>query len=446
MIEFNNKRILVLGLKKSGRAAVRLLKTLNVEIFVSDKAQDVNCDELFQNTTFIPYNDVINELGKIDIIVKSPGIKSDIEILKKARNKKILIISEIELAYHYIDKSKVIVGITGTNGKTTTTKLITEILIYSNVPAVSVGNIGYSLSDAIIDNINADVFVVELSSFQLLDIIDFRPHIGVILNLAMAHLDYHNSYGEYINAKMNLFKNMKQGDFLIYNEDDSLVKKRVKKCKCNKYAFSLKNKLVDTYIDNDQIMHNGCKVLNKNDIKLIGDHNLYNILAAVSIAKVFYIEPSNIKISIQNFENLPHRIQFVKKVNNVAYYNDSKSTNVLSTICALDAFKVPVNLILGGLDRNQDFKDIITHKNVKKLIAYGETKMRIKVQANEYNKECMLRNNLVDAVKLIQEKKQDEEIVLFSPASASWDQFTDYEERGNWFIEYVESIQELKAN
>ncbi len=445
MIEFNNKRVLVLGLKKSGRAAIRLLKKLNVKIFITDIAQEKNCEELFQNTTFIPYNDVVNELGKIDIIVKSPGIKSDIEILKKAKNKKIVIISEIELAYHYIDKSKVIVGITGTNGKTTTAKLITKILIDSNILAVAVGNYGYSFSDAILDNNDADVFVVELSSFQLLDIVHFRPHIGAILNLSVAHLDYHKSYGEYINAKMNLFKNMKYGDFLIYNVDDPLIKKRIKKFKCNKYTFSLRNRLADTFIENEQIIHSGRVVLNKTDVKLIGEHNLYNILAAVSIAKVFYIEAENIKNSIKYFENLPHRIQYVRKVNNVTYYNDSKSTNVLSTICAINVFKTPVNLIIGGLDRLQNFTDIITHKNVKTIIAYGETMARIEKLAKEYNKECLVSNNLADAITLIKGREDVEEIVLFSPASASWDQFKDYEERGNQFIECVESIEELKA-
>lgn len=441
MIEFNNKKILVLGLKKSGRAAIRLLKTLNVEIFVSDKKIQIAEEDIFEGTHFIPYDEVIQHLQTIDIIIKSPGIPHDIDILKKAKHKKVLILSEIELAYHFIDKSKVIVAITGTNGKTTTTALITQILLDSNIDAVSVGNIGYTLSDAIVDKVSCDVFILELSSFQLLDIIYFQPHISVILNLTEAHLDYHHTFDHYVDAKMNLIKRMKEDCYLIYNADDKLVRKKVKKVKCSKYAFSLSEIDVETYIENDVIKYNGRSIIKKNEIKLPGKHNLYNVLAAITTAKVFYIENEIIKNTIKTFESLPHRIQFVKQINGVSYYNDSKSTNVNSTICALNSFNQSLILILGGLDRNQDFSEILKHKNVQTIITYGQTKEKIFTSSIALNKTCFIGDNLIDVVKLSQKINKDETIVLFSPASASWDQFQDYEERGDKFIECVNRIE-----
>ncbi len=442
MIEFNHKKILVLGLKKSGKAAIRLLKTLNVEIFVSDKNIHPNQEEdIFKETIFIPYEKVIDYLHELDIIVKSPGIPYDIEILRKAKNKKIQVISEIELAYHFIDKTKVIVGITGTNGKTTTTALITQILKDSNIDAVSVGNYGYSLSDAVVDQIPCDVYVVELSSFQLLDIIYFRPHIGILLNISEAHLDYHHTFDHYVNAKTNLLKQMNHDCYLIFNRDDKLVRKKSKKVKCSKYSFSLTDTRVDTYIENDRIKYNGQSIIKKDDIKILGEHNLYNVLAAITAGKVFYIENQFIENTLKNFESLPHRIQFVKKVNGVSYYNDSKSTNVKSTICALNAFHEEVVLILGGSDRKQDFTDVLKHQNIKTIITYGETKERILSRCIALNNTCFVCQDLQEAVKLTQKIKKQDDIVLFSPASASWDQFKDYEDRGNHFIDYVINIE-----
>jgi len=442
MIEFNNKKILVLGLKKSGRGAIRLLKTLNVEIFVSDeKIQIDKLEPIFESTHFIPYGEVTKHLHDIDIIIKSPGIPYDIEILKKAKQKKILIISEIELAYHFIDKSKVIVAITGTNGKTTTTALITQILLDSNIDAVSVGNIGYTLSEAIMDDLSCDVFVLELSSFQLQDVIHFKPHIAVILNLSEAHLDYHHKFEDYIDAKMNLIKQMKDDNYLIYNVDDKIVRKKVKKVKCSKYGFSVNEKNVDTYIEDDVIKYNGVAIIRKDEVKLPGEHNLYNVLAAITTGKVFYIENEIIRKTIKTFDSLPHRIQFVKEVNGVSYYNDSKSTNTNSTICALNAFNQKVTLILGGLDRNQDFTDVIEHINAKTIIAYGQTKDKILTRSIVLNKTCYVCEDLDNVVKLTQKIKKEEDIVLFSPASASWDQYSDYEERGKQFIKYVQGIK-----
>ncbi|MDF2698907.1 MAG: murD [Haloplasmataceae bacterium] len=439
MIEFNNKRILVLGLKNSGKAAIKLLKTLNVEIFVSDelvKKQEILKE--FNNITYLDYSSL--DLDNIDIIVKSPGIKYDIKILEDARKKDILIISEIELAFHIINRKTVIVGITGTNGKTTTTTLITKILKDNNIDAYSVGNIGYSLSDAVLTHPNADVFVVELSSFQLLDIHFFKPHIALLLNISPAHLDYHHTFDNYINAKLNLVKNMGNDDFIVYNMDDEIIAKRIKKLKCQKVTFSFNSSKANAFVKNNNLIYNTKVFMNKDEIQLLGNHNLYNVLAAIDVTKVFYLENDKIANSIKTFVGLPHRIQFIKTINQVTYYNDSKSTNIESTICALDAMKKPVILILGGLDRNQDFEPIMKHKNVKSIVAYGQTKEKILKAAILFNKKCVACQDLQEVITLIYNKNEPDDIVLFSPACASWDQYKDYEERGHHFIDIVNQL------
>ncbi len=436
MVEFNNKNVLVLGLQKSGKAAIRLLKTINTTIYITDE----KIMEEIDGTTYIPYQDLLDFIDNIDIIVKSPGIPYDIPILVKAREKQVLIIGEIELAYHFIDKNKVIVAVTGTNGKTTTTSLITEILKASNIEAVSVGNIGYALSDAVLDEANCDVYVIELSSFQLLDTHFFKPHIGIILNLTEAHLDYHHTFNNYVNAKMNLLKQLTSDSIVIYNADNKLIRKKMKGIRCHKYAFSLYDNIYDTYVENKAIKYNGTTIIRQEEIKLPGEHNLYNVLAAITCAKVFYIENKIIKNTVANFESLPHRIQFVRKVNGVTYYNDSKSTNPESTICALNAFTEPVILLLGGYERNQDFTEIIKHQNSKIIITFGQTKERIQVLARSLNKTCFVCDDLEGALNYVQNITQYGDIVLLSPASASWDQFCDYEKRGQMFIDYVNRL------
>lgn len=436
MLELANKNILVLGLKKSGQGAIRLLKTIETNIFISDLNEELQ----IEGTIYIPYNELKRNLNSIDIIVKSPGIPYNSEILKIARRKKIIIISEIELAYHFVDNNKVIVGITGTNGKTTTTKLITEILKASNISAISCGNIGNTFSDCILDYQNCDVYVLELSSFQLENITYFKPHICIILNLDKAHLDIHKTFKNYIKAKLNILSNISKDTILIYNKDDKLLKRKIKKYHCQKYAYSLYTK-GDVYLKKDEVRYNGYKIITKDEIKLLGRHNLSNVLAASLAAKVFYIENNIIHETLQNFHGLPHRLQFVSKVNGVSYFNDSKATNPESTLKALDSFEKNIILLLGGYDRKQKFDNIINHKKVKTVIGYGETKERIKKVAEKYQKSYIIQPNLLMAFNCAKDISIEDDIVLLSPASASFDEFSNYEARGNYFIKLVENLK-----
>ena len=435
MLDLKNKNVLVLGLKKSGCGAVRLLKKINTNIFISDQKEIVRID----GTKYIPYDDIKKELNLFDIIVKSPGIPDDCDIIKAAKKRKVSVISEIELAYTFIPLTKVIVGVTGTNGKTTTTSLITQILKTGNIDAVSVGNIGYTLSDAIIDDSQSDVFVVELSSFQLMDTLYFKPHISVILNIEPNHLDYHKSYKNYLEAKLKILQNITKDSILIYNADDRMIKSKVKQLKCQKYSFSLRNKC-DAYVNDDELRYDGYSIIKQGELKLLGRHNLANVLAAILTAKAFYIENEVINTALKAFTSLPHRIQLVRKVNGVSYYNDSKATNVSSTISALNAFKQPLVLILGGYDRDQDFNKVINHPNTAIIICYGQTKIRIATLAHKANKTCFLCSNLQEAVVNATKNTKTLEIVLFSPSCASWDQYDNYEVRGEHFISLVNGI------
>lgn len=436
MLDLINKNILVLGLKKSGLGAIRLLKTIQTNIFISDK----NLDLEIEGTITLNYEEVINYLSNIDIIVKSPGIPSDNVIIKSAIKRNIIIISEIELAYHFLDNNKVIVGITGTNGKTTTTKLVTEILQASNISCVSCGNIGNPFSDCILDYPHVDVYILELSSFQLEHIIYFKPHICIILNLNKAHLDYHKSFKKYLQAKLNILKNHHQEMILIYNYDDKLVRNKVRSILCQKYCFSLSSKR-NVYLIKDEIMYNGYSIINKADIKLKGNHNLSNLLAATLTAKIFYIENQIIKNTLTTFTNLPHRLEFVAKVDGVSYYNDSKATNIEATLSALNTFQKPVIIILGGVDRKQKFTKIIKHQMVKFIIGIGETKEKILRLANKYQKPCVIKENLLMAFNLAKHIAKANDIVLLSPASASFDEFNNYEERGNYFKKLIKNLQ-----
>lgn len=436
MLDLINKNILVLGLKKSGQGTIRLLKTIKTNIFISDK----NLNLEIEGVTTLKYDELIKHLDYIDIIVKSPGIPSSNKIIKSAIKRKITVISEIELAYHFLDKNKVIVGITGTNGKTTTTKLVTEILQASNISCVSGGNIGIPFSDCILDYPHVDVYILELSSFQLEHIIYFQPHICLVLNLDKAHLDYHKSFNKYLQAKLNIVKNYHQEMILIYNYDDKLLRKKVKNIPCQKYCFSLTSKK-NVYLKQDEIRYNGYSIININEIKLKGKHNLSNVLAATLTAKTFYIENQIIKNTLTTFTSLPHRLEFVDKVDGVSYYNDSKATNIEATLSALNTFSKPVIIILGGVDRKQKFTKIIKHKMVKFIIGVGETKEKILKLANKYQKPCVIKENLLMAFNIAKHIAKTDDIVLLSPASASYDEFASFEERGNYFKKLVKNLK-----
>jgi len=437
-MEYRNKRFMILGLKKTGLSTIRFLKTINpLKIYITD--QNLKID--LSDTTYIEYDEAINYLDKIDYLVKSPGIPYDIPILEKAHVLNIPIINDIEIAYHYIEKNKKIIGITGSNGKTTTTTILERLLREANIKALSVGNIGKPLLDALQeDNNEVDVYVLELSSFQLLDIHEFNADINIFLNITSAHLDYHHTFDHYLNAKLNLIKNLHSDSIIIYNLDDEILNTCLSDVNAHKYTFSLINPEANIYIDDDMIIYNKEQIMNVHDIKLLGKHNLYNIMPCIIVGKLLNVDNKVIRSAITNFVGLPHRLEHVKTINNISFYNDSKSTNVASTLSALASFNQAVILLLGGYDRGQEFEEIIKHKKTKLVIAFGATKDRIKMIAEKENKICLACESIEETVKVAYRLAKPNDIILFSPASASWDEFPDYEVRGDYFKRIVNNL------
>ncbi|ERJ12847.1 UDP-N-acetylmuramoyl-L-alanine--D-glutamate ligase [Haloplasma contractile] len=437
--------VFVLGLGKSGLATLKLLQRFNVVVFATDQKEiSEEIKQNFPKVIFLDY-DYSKELAVYyDLIIKSPGIKHNIPHLKKALEFNVPIITEIELAYYYLritKNHKTIIGITGTNGKTTTTSLITRILKEADFKAKSVGNIGYCFSDAVNEENADDYYVTELSSFQLMDVIDFKPNIAVLLNISKAHIDYHDNFDDYISAKANILKNLKGYDHLVYNADDEIVCSLVRSINCIKIPFSYQDEVEGAYYYYGALYYDNKKIIHEDELKLIGKHNISNALASIAVSKVLGCHDLTIRRVLTEFTGLDHRIQFIRELNDVKYYNDSKSTNISSTLSALNAMSHKTTLLLGGLDRGQNFTEIMLNPNVNQVIAFGDTKERIQKCAAMNNISCFMVDRVVDAVLKAYEISGKHEAVLLSPACASWDQYNSYQARG---ADFIKSVNELE--
>ena len=450
-MDFKNKKVLVCGLGRSGIASAVLLKKLGASVTASDirDKKELDLTSLKDINIYAGRNpdDIINNY---DLIIISPGISTNLSFVKLARKLKIPVWSEIELAYRVCKTP--IIAITGTNGKTTTTTLTGEIIKNYYINSLTAGNIGLPLTEKICD-IKKDSYVVaEISSFQLETIDLFQPHIAVILNITPDHLDRHKTFENYCDIKSKIFCNQNKNDFIILNYDDEICRKLESQTNSHTIFFSTKQKLINgVFIDKDKIKIrlekfidiNNQELMSIKDINLIGEHNLSNILAAIA-ASVCANVPLNIIINtIKNFHAVPHRLEFVRNLNGVDFYNDSKATNVDSAIKALKSIKKPIILIGGGYDKKVDFYDWIrSFKNVKRLILIGEVKEKIASQCCELGfTNFDICENLADAVEKSFESAQKGDCVLLSPACASWDMFKNFEQRGDLFKTIVNSLE-----
>ena len=442
---FENKKIFILGMAKSGYEAAKLLSKYNNEIIVTDgKEQDPDhvkeLEELGVKVIITTnQSDLLDE--SFDIMIKNPGVISTNETVVKARNLGMKVINEIEMAYHFLPKNVKIVGITGSNGKTTTTTMIYEILKrkYDNVYLG--GNIGYPLAQIVNDIKDNSILVMEISDHQLCDMYEFKTNISLLLNLVHAHIDFHGTYEKYKEMKKRIFNNHTDKDIAILNIDNKDVLDLTQDIVSKKIYFS-DNKEVDAYIKDDAIYYKNDKVVDFKDIKLKGIHNYENIMATILAVKQLDVEDSIIKEFLKTFGGVEHRIEFVETINGVDYYNDSKSTNNTATITALKTFNTPTILIMGGLNRNIPFDELSEYMtNVKTIICYGETKDQINEFASKNNIECIVLDNLVDATNKAHEIAASGDTVLLSPACASWDQFKTFEDRGNLYKETVNSFK-----
>lgn len=447
---YENKKVLVLGLAKSGVSAAKLLHELGALVTVNDgKPFDENpeAQELLSlGIKVITGSHPIELLDEeFSLMVKNPGIPYSHPLVAKAQEMGIPVITEVELAYEVAECP--IIGITGTNGKTTTTTM-TGLLLNAGADqgiARLAGNIGYPASGVAQEAKPEDKIVMELSSFQLMGITDFRPHIAVITNIYEAHIDYHGTRKEYVKAKWNLQKNMTEKDYLILNWNQSELQELAQRTKARVLPFSTKEVLPDgVYADDYSIYYKKEKIMEISELGVPGKHNVENALAAISVAKLYGISNEAIRETLHFFHGVPHRTQYVGEIQGRKFYNDSKATNILATKMALSGFETSkVVLLAGGLDRGNTFDELIPSlKGIKAMVVFGQTKEKLMDAGKKAGIEKIVTADSVEqAVPLALENSTDGDVVLLSPANASWDQYPNFETRGNRFMEAVNRLK-----
>lgn len=448
---YKNKKVVVLGLARSGEAAAVLLHKLGSKVLVSDQKDEEQqrniADRLKSN-----YPDMSFYLGGhpeeifngADLVVISPGVPYNIPILEKARKNGIPIIGEIELAYRVC--SAPIIAITGTKGKSTTSTLTGQILSKGFLGNVIVaGNIGSPLSNYVLDLTESDLLVLEISSFQLETTVNFRPKVGVILNIMQDHMDRHSDMNEYISAKYRILANQTSDDYTILNAENPLSAICESYTKGKVILFSSQNKLKKgIYIDKDKVIANierPLSICNINEIKIPGRHNIENILAATAISMIYNVSPEIISDVVKNFNGIENALEFVGEKNGIKFINDTKATNVLSLKAALESINNGIILIIGGRDKGNDYTSVIPliKQKVKQLIIIGESAEKIERSLGNLTKSYRAET-MEEAVFKAYETASSGDSVLLSPACASFDMFRDYAERGKIFKEIASRI------
>ena len=444
---FANKKVLVLGLAKSGESAARLLDKLGAIVTVNDgkpfeenPAAQSLLEEGIKVVTGGHPLELLDE--EFELMVKNPGIRYDNPMVKKALEKKIPVITEVELAYLISDAP--IIGITGSNGKTTTTTMIAEVLTAGGQNGLLSGNIGFPASQVATTATQIDTLVMELSSFQLMGIETFHPEIAVITNLMPTHIDYHGSFENYVAAKWNIQKNMSKSDFLVLNFNQTLAKELAAKTQATVVPFSTTEKVDGAYLEGNMLTFRGEPVMATDELGVPGSHNVENALATIAVAKLRGIENQVIKETLAGFGGVKHRLQYVGEINHVKFYNDSKSTNMLATQKALSGFdNSKVILIAGGLDRGNEFDELVPDiQGLKKMVILGESAARVKRAADKAGVSYMDAADVKDATQKAFAEAQAGDIVLLSPANASWDMYPNFEVRGD---EFIATFEELKG-
>jgi UDP-N-acetylmuramoylalanine--D-glutamate ligase len=445
--DYYHKKVLVLGLAKSGVSAASLLHRLGAFVTVNDKkplSENPEAQSLLeQGITVICGEHPIELMDEgFEIIVKNPGIPYHNPMIERAIEKDIPIITEVELAYQVSEAP--FIGITGTNGKTTTTTLVFEMLAEGEKSPLIAGNIGTVASDVAQEASEENTIVIELSSFQLMGIESFRPRIAILTNLYEAHIDYHGTINEYWKAKANITKNQMDSEYFIYNADQEAVIDIAKQSKAKIIPFSTK-RVVDNgaYVQDGAIWFLNEKIMDVKDIVLPGAHNLENILSSVAAAKLSGVDNESIYRVLNTFKGVKHRLQFIKEIEGRKFYNDSKATNMLATTKALEAFQGPVVLLAGGLDRGNEFDELIpSFQNVKAIITFGQTAGKVEKAARKAGIKTIERvDNVEKAVPAAFKLSSPGDVVLLSPACASWDQYKTFEVRGDIFIEAVHKLK-----
>ena len=440
-----NKKVSIIGAGRSGISTAEVVKSLGATPFVSDSGQirDEKLSSRLQSLNVDYETDGHSKkVYDCDLMVVSPGVSADAGIIVKAKSKKIPIWPEIELAYRLCEGR--VIGITGSNGKTTTTALVGEILKAADIPSFVCGNIGFPFID-IAQKVPANGFaVVELSSFQLEQIVEFRPHIAAFLNLTPDHLDRHKDLDAYVAAKMRIFEKQTSDDIAVVNYDDLTLRKKSVAINARRRWFSVGNRLEDGAwaLPGGEIHVDGAEFMKTDDVKIKGEHNLSNACAAIGVTLAAGVLKDTIILTLKSFAGVEHRLEPVRLIGGVSFVNDSKGTNVDSVFWALKAVSAPVILIAGGKDKGGDFSvlnDLIEEKT-KLIVLIGQATAKIEQTWKEVGK-CIRAGSMEDAVRVAFSHSDAGDTILLSPGCASFDMFDNYEHRGQVFKKAVADLQ-----
>ncbi|WP_409228363.1 UDP-N-acetylmuramoyl-L-alanine--D-glutamate ligase [Gudongella sp. SC589] len=447
------KKILVMGIGITGISAIKMLMEHNNELMVYDEKSKEEIIELLHQNEIDQVAVVDDEskylIQEVDFVVKSPGIPPDHHIIEFAEDKDIPVISDIELAFN-VGIQGTVIGITGTNGKTTSTMLAGEILKKAGIQTHLAGNMGTGILQVVEKVKQEDYIVLELSSFQLEHTYLFRPQVALITNITEDHLDWHGSFENYMASKFKIFSNQSADNHLILNWDDKHLRGLKDKVRPEIIWFSTQEELEEgIYLKDDSIIYrmDGAEetILELADIKIPGLHNIENVCGVVGIMKALKIDNGIIRESVRCFKGVEHRIEFIQEKNGISYYNDSKGTNVQSTLKAIQAMVSPVVLIAGGYDKGADYGDLTEALVLKcrALILMGETAEKIRKSAEENGiSEIYKVKNMEEAVRTAATTGMAGDAVLLSPACASWDMYRNFEERGKHFKRIVMELTE----
>lgn len=447
-MDFAGKKVLVIGLARSGMAAIKVLKKLGAEVTLSEskkKEEIKEIDFLNENDVEIVGQDMAVFERDFDLVIKNPGVPYRSLMIRRLHERNIPVITEIELAYQ-VAKPQHYIAITGTNGKTTTSTLTYEILRRAFPGKAHLcGNIGIPLCEIIMENglmeEGGHYIALEISNFQLVNIDKFRPEVATIINLTPDHIDFMGSLDNYYKSKTEVYRNMADNDVFLLNADDSVVKEYTDRypVKCIKESFSTDSDNADCIAKDGYIEIKGKKIIPLDAIKIVGKHNLQNVMIAVSAAKAIGISNEVILDAVSSFKGVEHRIEFVRELNGVKYYNDSKGTNTDATITALKAFDRGVILLVGGFEKGLPMDEMKKHLGcVKKIIGFGACGPRL--VHDLVGEDGIIVSTLDEAVAEANKIAESGDTVLLSPTTSSFDQYTCFEERGDHFKKIVNAL------
>lgn len=447
-MDLSGKKVLVVGLARSGMAAIRVLKKLGAEVTLSEskKKDDIKeIDFLNENNVEIVGQDMAVFERDFDFVVKNPGVPYRSPMMQKLQERNIPVITEIELAYQ-VAKPQHYIAITGTNGKTTTSTLTYEILRRAFPGKAHLcGNIGIPLCEIVMENglmeEGGHYIALEISNFQLVNIDKFRPEVATIINLTPDHIDFMGSLDNYYKSKTEVYRNMAGNDVFLLNADDHVVKEYTDRypVKCAKESFSTDSQSADCIAKDGYLEIKGEKIIPLNAIKIVGKHNLQNVMIAVSAAKAIGISNDVILEAVSSFKGVEHRIEFVREIDGVKYYNDSKGTNTDATITALKAFDRGVILLVGGFEKGLPMDEMKKHLGcVKKIIGFGACGARL--VHDLVGEDGIVVTTLDEAVAEANKIAESGDTVLLSPTTSSFDQYTCFEERGDHFKKIINAL------